>query len=102
MRSAEALSGVGLSSMINSPPRQMYMAVRAMSQARSRFCILKKNTKGTSAMNIYTQVNSSAAPSMSMPNWLRNRPGSVIRLVGLGCSYWPRLIAWKNPSTVRG
>ena len=80
----------------------MYMAVRAMIQARSRFCILKKNTNGTSAINMYTQVNSSAAPSMSMPTWLRNRPDSVNRLVGLGCSYWPRLIAWKNPSTVRG
>ena len=52
MRSAEALSGVGLSRTINRPPRNTYMAVREMSHARSRFCILKKNTKGTSAMNM--------------------------------------------------
>ena len=87
MRSAEALSGVGLSNTIRSPPRQTYIATRAMSQARSRFCILKKNMKGTRPINMYTQVNSSAVPATNMPNWLANRSGSVTRLVGLGCSY---------------
>ena len=87
MRSAEALSGVGLSSIINNAPKQTYMPVRVMIHARSRFCIFRKKTKGTSAMNIYTQVNSVGGAFDEHANWLRNRPGSVIRLVGLGCSY---------------
>ena len=57
--------------MINRAPRQTYMALSEIIHARSRFCIFKKKTKGTSAINMYTQVNSSAAPVMTMLNWLK-------------------------------
>ena len=43
-----------------------------------------------------------ATPLANIQSCPRNRVGSVSKLVGLGCSYWPRLKACKKPSTVRG